>query len=219
MDEDAAGQLENAIGYSFHEKELLRTALTHPSYGEGENYERLEFLGDAVLELCVSRYLYLEYPGASEGELTKRRAEIVCSAALVKAAQSVNLGQYLLLGKGEITTGGRSKRSILENTVEAVIGAVFLDAGMEEAAKVIEKLMMQGESNGHTDYKSCLQEKVRANSSADIVYDTYLTEGPPHNSIFYVRLSIGGDTVSQGKGKSKKQAEQEAAKNALAVLK
>ena len=214
-----AGGLENAIGYSFKNKELLKTALTHPSYSSGENYERLEFLGDAVLELCVSRYMYQNYPDAPEGELTKRRAEIVCSAALVKAAQNVSLGDYLLLGKGEVTTGGRDKRSILENTFESVIGAIFLDAGLDAAAQFVEKLMIQGVSGGHTDYKSCLQEKVRANSSADIVYDTYLTEGPPHNSIFYVRLSIGGDAVSQGKGKSKKQAEQEAAKNALAILK
>lgn len=218
MSVDAAG-LENAIGYSFKNKELLKIALTHPSYAAGENYERMEFLGDAVLELCVSKYMYQKYPDAPEGELTKRRAEIVCSAALVKAAQSVNLGEYLLLGKGEVSTGGRDKRSILENTFESVIGAIFLDEGLDAAAQVIEKLMIQGAGGGQPDYKSCLQEKVRANSSADIVYDTYHTEGPPHNSIFYVRLSIGGDSVSQGKGKSKKQAEQEAAKNALAILK
>ncbi len=218
MSADSSG-LESAIGYIFNDGSLLITALTHPSYAAGENYERLEFLGDAVLELCVSRYLYQEHPKASEGELTKRRAEIVCSATLVKAAQSIDLGTYLLLGKGELSTGGREKRSILENAVEAVIGAIYLDSGLDEAAHVVEKLIILGATHDRMDYKSCLQEKVRANSNADIVYDTYLTEGPPHNSIFYVRLSIGGGTVSQGKGKSKKQAEQEAAKNALAILK
>lgn len=211
--------LENAIGYKFHNRELLTTALTHPSYAAGDNYERLEFLGDAVLELCVSKYLYQQYPDAAEGELTKRRAEIVCSAALAAAAQNVGLGEFFLLGKGEESTGGRDKRSILENAFEAVIGAIFLDSDLKSAAQVIEKLMIRGEKRDQQDYKSCLQERVRANSSADIVYDTYLTEGPPHNSIFYVRLSIGGNAVSQGKGKSKKQAEQEAAKNALAILK
>lgn len=214
-----SSELENAIGYRFQNSGLLKTALTHPSYSSGENYERMEFLGDAVLELCVSKYLYQKYPEASEGELTKRRAEIVCSTALVKAAKSVALGRYLLLGKGEISTGGREKRSILENAFEAVVGAIYLDTGLDAAAQVIEKLMIQGAASDLKDYKSCLQEKVRVNSSADIVYDTYLTEGPPHNSIFYVRLSIGGNAVSQGKGKSKKQAEQEAAKNALAILK
>ena len=213
------GELENAIGYRFSDKNLLSAALTHPSCSVGKNYERLEFLGDAVLELCVSRYLFSEYPNVQEGELTKKRSAIVCSDALVRAARGINLGAHILLGKGEIATGGRDKNSILENVFEAVMGAVYLDGGLPVVQPIVEKLLIGAENGEAYDYKSHLQEIVQAKGNQEISYDTYCTEGPPHEAVFYVRLLIGGGEVSLGQGKSKKQAEQEAAKNALAILK
>lgn len=216
--------LEEAIGYTFKDKNLLICALSHPSYSSGENYERLEFLGDAAVELCASHYLYARFPGAGEGELTKRRASLVCSDAMASAAKRINLGQYILLGKGELASGGREKKSVLENTFESLIGAVFLDGGMEPAWQVSEKLLIgviesAQEEIANGDFKSHLQERLQAEGNADIVYLTYRTQGPPHDTVFFVRLCIGGKTISEGQGKTKKQAEQDAAKNAIQNLK
>lgn len=216
--------LEEAVGYTFCDRDLLIRALSHPSWGQGGNYERLEFLGDAVTELCASNYLYNRFPNAGEGELTKRRAGLVCSDAMVAAAKRIDLGQYILLGKGEIASGGREKKSVLEDAFESLIGAVFLDGGISIACRIAQELLIdsaevpQGSvQNG--DYKSKLQEKMQAEGTSDIVYLTYRTQGPPHDTVFYVRLHIGGKPVSEGQGKTKKQAEQDAAKNALNNLK
>lgn len=216
--------LENAIGYTFKDKSLLLEALTHPSHSGVENYERLEFLGDAVLELCTSLQLYGAYPAAKEGELTKRRAAMVCSLSLMRSAQKINLGEYILMGRGEEATDGRKKRSVLENAMEALLGAVFLDGGLDAARSATRKLVMEGGVRhagqpGKTvpgrDYKSLLQETVQAQGGKKILYETYKTEGPPHDSIFHVRLTVGGKPAGSGQGKSKKEAEQQAAKKAL----
>ncbi len=216
--------LEEAIGYAFCDRDLLIKALTHPSWGTGDNYERLEFLGDAVIELAASNYLFNRFPNAGEGELTKRRAGLVCSDAMAAAARRIGLGQYILLGKGEIASGGREKKSVLENAFEALVGAVFLDGGIGMAGRIAENLLISlpevaQETIENGDYKSKLQEKLQAEGAADIVYLTYLTQGPPHDAVFFVRLYIGGKPVSEGRGKTKKQAEQDAAKNAIHNLK
>lgn len=222
-----AAALEKTIGYRFEDKSLLMEALTHPSRSGGKNNERLEFLGDAVLELCVSQHLYGEYPVAQEGELTKRRSAMVCSRSLMKAAQKINLGDYILLGKGEEGTGGREKRSVLENAMEALLGAIFLDGGLEAARSVTSGLIPAG--GGHNlgragktepvkDYKTLLQETIQAESGGKIAYEIYRTEGPPHDAVFHVRLTIGEKKAGSGKGKSKKEAEQQAAKKALDQL-
>jgi len=228
MDFDAS-ELENAIGYRFVDKNLLAEALTHPSHSGSRNSERLEFLGDAVAALCVSMVLYESYPAAKEGELTKRRAAAVCSHSLMNAARAIGLGGYILLGKGEEVAGGREKRSVLENAMEALLGAVFLDGGLDAAMNASKKLLLaDGKESafavrpGRTvmarDYKSFLQETVQADGGEKIAYETFRTEGPPHDTVFHVRLCIGGTRASTGIGKSKKEAEQQAAKKALAKL-
>lgn len=216
--------IEEAIGYAFCDRDLLILALSHPSWGQGGNYERLEFLGDAVIELAASHYLYNRFKKAGEGELTKRRAGLVCSDAMVAAARRIGLGEYILLGKGEISSGGREKRSVLENAFEALVGAVFLDGGIAIASRIAQELLIDSveapqEDLQNGNYKSKLQEKLQAEGAADIVYLTYRTQGPPHDTVFYVRLYIGGKPVSEGQGKTKKQAEQDAAKNAINNLK
>ena len=229
MDFDAKG-VENTLGYRFEDKNILEEALTHPSCSKDKNSERLEFLGDAVLELCVSAHLYDVYPAATEGELTKRRAAYVCRGSLIKAAKKAGIGGYIHLGRGEELAGGREKPSILENTMEAVLGAVFLDGGLQAAMKVVRRILLvekkreqdQESAGGDAlhirDYKSFLQETVQAQGGESICYETYRREGPPHNSIFYVRLSVGNTQVGEGRGKSKKEAEQQAAQKALVKM-
>ena len=225
MDVDATG-LERSIKYRFVDQTLLNMALTHPSYGSDHNNERLEFLGDAVLELCVSETLYKEHLFAKEGELTKRRAAAVCGRSLAKAAQAIGLGKYLLLGKGEEMTGGREKQSVLENAMEALLGAVYLDGGLMAAKKVVRAWIPQGDVAGDErdisanaslgqDCKSILQERVQSGKGETIRYETYRVEGPPHSAVFYVRVHIGETAAGEGRGKSKKEAEQKAAQKAL----
>lgn len=232
MDFDAKG-VERALGYRFKDRSLLAEALTHPSCSKDKNSERLEFLGDAVLELCVSAHLYDVYPAATEGELTKRRAAYVCRGSLIKAAKKTDMGGYILLGRGEELAGGREKPSILENAMEAVLGAVFLDGGLQAAMEVVRKVLLiekgrrqdQGGGSADTnqtlrtqDYKSLLQETVQADGGETIFYETYRMEGPPHDAVFYVRLCIGNKQAGEGQGKSKKEAEQQAAKKALVKM-
>ncbi|WP_172807715.1 ribonuclease III [Christensenella intestinihominis] len=213
--------LEKRIGYSFHDSRLLERALTHPSCGNVPNYERLEFLGDAVIELIISGDLFKNYPDSSEGVLTQRRADIVCSKSLARIAQSIALGSYIFLGKGEEESGGREKTSILENVMEALMGAVYVDGGFGEAQRVVRNLFadaIEGAMNRKTDhdYKSQFQELIQRTVKQAISYQVTRQEGPPHNTVFHVQLSVGGKALNEGMGNSKKEAEQNAAKSAIA---
>lgn len=214
-------ELESELGYTFEDKKLLLRALTHPSCAGQENYERLEFLGDAVLELAISEHLYRHHPDMKEGQLTKKRAEIVCAKTLTAIAREIGLGGYLFLGKGELQTGGMDKPSILENTLEALFGAVYLDGGFYSAKAVInglfhELLNLVEREERESDYKSRLQEMVQKTVKQDINYLVSDQQGPPHNVTFYVRLIIGEEVICEGIGSSKKEAEQNAAKFAIA---
>ncbi|MBR6503780.1 MAG: ribonuclease III [Firmicutes bacterium] len=221
--EDRAERLSKAIGYRFRDGKLLQTALTHSSYVNenklryNENNERLEFLGDAVLDAVISEYLYREYPEAEEGGLTKQRAAIVCEQALNLCAKKLELGQYLILGKGEEHNGGRTRPSMNADAVEAIIGAVFIEAGWEQARETamhILKDVIREAAMGHLnrDYKSLVQELIQAKGESDIRYEVVREEGPDHSKTFTIDLVVGGKVLGQGSGKSKKEAEQQAAK-------
>lgn len=219
--ERGAGELQAALDYTFKNKQLLKEALSHPSCAADENYERLEFLGDAVIELCCSLYLFARYPKAGEGELTRRRASLVRGDALEAAARRIGLGRHIYLGRGEESSGGREKKSVLENAAEALLGAVYLDGGMRAADRIARALIFEPQAlraDTEADYKSLLQEKLQARGAADISYVTFDTEGPPHDAVFHVRLYLNGKPAGEGRGKSKKQAEQEAAKAALSCM-
>lgn len=217
---EALKELQERIGYEFTDSGLLMNALTHPSCGLGYNYERMEFLGDAVLELVISDNLYSNHNDFSEGTLTQKRAEIVCAKSLSGIARGIGLGDYLFLGKGEEQNGGRDKPSILENAMEALIGAIYLDGGFYAAQSVVNGLFFNAikriaAMRGDSDYKSQLQEMVQKTVKRDINYLVSRQEGPPHNTTFYVRLIIGSDVICEGVGSSKKEAEQNAAKYAI----
>ena len=212
--------IEEKIDYRFKKKDLLKVALTHSSHsGNSTNNERLEFLGDAVLELIISEYLFLAHK-LSEGKMTKIRSNIVCAESLSKAAYELQLGDHIFLGKGEIVTGGRQRKSNLANAFEALIGAVFLDSNFEMTRKVVLKVL---ESNIQLalsgalvkDYKTELQEFIQKNNDNVIEYVLDRSEGPEHNKTFYIKLIFNGECVSDGIGKSKKEGEQDAAKNYL----
>lgn len=213
-------RIESKIKYQFKNRDLLKLALTHSSHiGESVNNERLEFLGDAVLELVTSEYLY-QFPNLSEGEMTKLRASIVCAESLSKAAYELSLGDYLLLGKGEVVTGGRKRKSNLANAFEAVLGAAFLDSNYETVRVIILellneniKLALNGDLNN--DYKTALQEQIQKQSDNVIEYVLKKSEGPEHDKTFHIELHINGVKESEGTGKSKKEAEQIAAKRYL----
>lgn len=217
-------RIEEKISYKFKEKALLKLALTHSSHiGEKVNNERLEFLGDAVLELVISEYLY-GLNRYSEGEMTKLRASIVCAESLSQAAAELDLGQYLFLGKGEIVTGGRKRKSNLANAFEAILGAIFLDSDYDTVKGIIMTLLavnieaaLKGELNN--DYKTALQEQIQKQSESVIEYVLEHAEGPEHAKIFTTTLWINGEKKTSGSGKSKKEAEQDAAKNYLLILK
>ena len=212
--------IEEKIDYRFKKKDLLKVALTHSSHSANStNNERLEFLGDAVLELIISEYLFLSHK-LSEGKMTKIRSNIVCAESLSKAAYELQLGDHIFLGKGEIVTGGRQRKSNLANAFEALIGAVFLDSNFEMTRKVVLKVL---ESNIQLalsgalvkDYKTELQEYIQKNNDNVIEYVLDRSEGPEHNKTFYIKLIFNGECVSDGIGKSKKEGEQDAAKNYL----
>lgn len=213
-------KLEKEINYYFDEKKYLIEALTHSSYGKSDtNNERLEYLGDAVLELSISEYLYKHF-NFSEGKMTRLRASIVCSESLSRAAAKIHLGDFLLLGKGEIASGGRHRRSILENAFEALIGAVFLDSDYDQTKKIAYSLLDENihlALSGHlnNDYKTALQELIQQQKEHVIEYVLDHTTGPEHEKNFYVSLFINGEKCGDGVGKTKKEAEQRAAKNVL----
>ena len=213
--------LQKALGYTFKDPAHLRLALTHPSTKLPDN-QRLEFLGDAVLEFCVSDMLYHKYGKLHEGELTARRAALVCERTLSAIARSLDLGRCLIMGHGEEQTGGREKASILADAVEAVLAAIYVDGGYEAARDVIRMLFDEDEAliawRGHDD-KSALQEYTQAHGLELPSYAIIAQEGPDHNRKFTAQVSVMGKAVATGIGNSKKAAEQAAAKAALAGYK
>lgn len=222
----ALQEFAKKIDVSFAEWNHLHQALTHTSYAnEGKrdtslHNERLEFLGDAVLELVISTYLYKHFPDLPEGELTKARAAVVCETTLAKRASKLGIGEYLLFGKGELITGGRERASILADAFEAVIGAIYLSHGMEYAsAYIVEQLHddLQSIETGKCimDYKTVLQEVVQKSTEHQICYDLLSEEGPDHDKLFKTAVIVNGKKAGIGLGKSKKESEQRAAQEAL----
>ncbi|MBN8191494.1 ribonuclease III [Bacillus sp. NTK074B] len=220
---------QNQMGIQFKDEKLLKQAFTHSSYVNEhrrkpyEDNERLEFLGDAVLELTVSQFLFKKYPMMSEGELTKLRAAIVCEPSLVKFSIELNFGELILLGKGEEMTGGRERPALLADVFEAFIGAVYLDQGLETVVSILEKVVYPkinvGAFSHVMDYKSQLQELVQRGSAGMIEYSILEESGPAHNRQFISRVSLNDEELGIGKGRSKKEAEQQAAQKALDKLK
>ncbi len=224
---DNLHQLEKSLRYKFKNKDLLMRALTHSSYANEnkmkpiENNERLEFLGDSVISLMVSQYLYKKYPEYPEGDLTKIRAMIVCESSLAYAARKIELGKYILLGKGENITGGRERDSILADTLEAITGAIYIDSDFDCTNKVLLKKfegdVIHASLKGSlfVDYKTELQERLQKDKNIKIDYRVYKEEGPDHDKIFFIKVYLNSREIGKGKGKNKKEAEQNAAKNAL----
>lgn len=218
--------LEERIGYTFKNTGLLRQALTHSSYAnerrinKNGNYERLEFLGDAVLELVSSEFLYREHSQLSEGNLTKLRASMVCEPALAFCARDIRLEEFILLGKGEESTGGRKRDSITSDVMEAVIGAIYLDGGMTPAKAYIDRFILSDLENKRLFYdsKSNLQEIAQGKLKRDVEYELLDVQGPEHNQTFCVQVRIGEDILGTGEGHTKKAAEQQAAYKALLLL-
>ena len=216
-------EFQERIGYTFHNEALLRQALTHSSYANERHMkklsdnERLEFLGDAVLEIISSEYLFRLYPDKREGELTKLRASIVCEPTLAFCTKKIELGKYLFLGKGEDQTGGRKRKSILSDAFEAVIGAIYLDGGFANAKEFVHKYVMDDIENMQLFYdsKTILQEIVQAQDNGELQYALVGEEGPDHDKRFIVEALIGNQTISRGEGHTKKAAEQEAAYQAI----
>ena len=220
-------QLEKAIGYEFRDKSLLAMALVHSSFSNEHkkeqipNNERLEFLGDAALELASSRYLYEHFPDEPEGVLSRRRAAIVCEPSLAECARTVGLGRHLQLGKGEEKNNGRERDSLLSDAFEAVIGAMFLDGGFTVAERFVRRFVMEKMTDKpvYSDSKTALQETVQSSLTDSICYELLSEEGPEHDKTFTVEVKIGGAVYGTGSGHSKKVAEQEAAAAALECLK
>lgn len=222
--DDMLLSLEEKIKYHFSNPEILYNALTHSSYAnemrldKSKNNERLEFLGDAVLELVTSEYVYQNYANLNEGELTKLRASIVCEQNLSSCARDLELGKYLLLGKGEDLTGGRERNSILSDVLEALIGAIYLDGGFTNAKEFITNFILAGLKDKQLffDSKTILQEIVQNDSNKQkLRYKLISEEGPDHNKTFTIAVCIGNDEIGIGTGRTKKAAEQEAAYQAL----
>ncbi len=210
--------LERALGYAFRDAQLAKLALTHPSHaGEngGEHNQRLEFLGDAVLQLTMSERLYRENLRMAEGQLSRLRARSVNEAALCVAARGIGLGGYLLLGHGEDMTGGRDKPAILADAMEAVLGAVYLDGGLEAARGVTARLLPVAPEQSARDHKTELQEKLQLNGGTTPCYRIAREDGPPHRRIFTAEVLWDGRVIGEGSGASKKVAEQEAARAAM----
>ncbi|MBR5360328.1 MAG: ribonuclease III [Lachnospiraceae bacterium] len=220
---DGYKKLQEKTGYSFRDETLLIRALTHSSYRNekqsARDYERLEFLGDAVLELTVSEFLYKDNPDMKEGEMTKMRASLVCEPTLAYCAKVLSLKDYILLGKGEEKTGGRNRESIISDVFEAVVGALYLDGGMEVAVSFIREYVLTDYRNKieFRDSKTTLQEYVQEKGSA-MDYVLVNESGPDHNKKYTVHVLIDSEVMGRGTGSSKKRAEQRAAYEALKKL-
>lgn len=219
--------LEEKIGYSFADKQLLVTALTHSSFLNESRpgtqcYERLEFLGDSVLGFVTAEFLYRFSPAIPEGQMTKIRAELVCEAGLYKVAQKLELGKYMRLGKGEERTGGRERVSVLADMVEALIAAVYLDAGLEKASEFIYTFALNDAApekiRRTSDNKTALQELLQKDGECSIKYEEIGESGPDHCKVFTFRVVINGVPSGEGTGRTKKEAEQAAAGRALEAL-
>lgn len=220
-------ELQDKIGYKFTEEKLLRQAVTHSSFANEKHLkkhsdnERLEFLGDAVLEIVSSEFLYKNYPKKSEGDLTKFRASLVCEPTLALCTREIDLGKYLYLGKGEDLNGGRMRNSILSDALEAVIGAIYLDGGFENAKKFIHRFILTDIEHKKLFYdcKTSLQEVIQGHYEEELNYRLVSEEGPDHDKKFSVEARIGEKVIGRGIGHTKKAAEQEAAYQALLLLK
>ena len=218
---------EKNLGYTFKNKELLNNALTHKSFvkksGSTKNNERLEFLGDSVLGFTVAEYLYKNYSNLPEGELTKIRAMVVCEDCLFKISEKINLGEVIFMGKGEEQTSGRKRPSILSDAMEAVFAAIYLDSDMETVKSIIINLLENEIVNAVSqrnikDYKTVLQELVQKNGVCSPSYKLLKEEGPDHDKTFTSAVLLNGKIAGEGSGKTKKEAEKEAARIALLTL-
>lgn len=227
MQQKPLEELEQKIGYSFQDKRLLRQALTHSSFANEQkinkydDYERLEFLGDAVLELVSSEFLFRGNENMTEGQLTRLRASMVCEQALAYCAREFGLENYILLGKGEEMTGGRAKDSIISDVMEAIIGALYVDNGMEEAKAYIHRFVLSDLEHKQLFYdaKTILQERVQQKNQGTLHYELIREEGPDHDKMFVVEAKIDDKTIGAGQGRTKKAAEQQAAYEALKTMK
>lgn len=217
---------EKNIGYIFKDKNLLKTALTHTSYAyekKVQSNEKLEFLGDSILEFISSNYLYKNYINLNEGEMTKVRASVVCEKSLYKIAIKHNFGDFLYLGKSELSNNGNKNEAILADSVEAVIAAIFLDGGLEPVQKFIienlaDEIKIASQNVGLKDYKTVLQEKLQHKGTVNIEYNILNESGPDHSKVFEAEVKCNGKQLATGKGTSKKAAEMEAAKKAIEQL-
>ena len=219
-------ELEHKAGYRFKKIKSLALAMRHSSYTNEHHMsrlecnERLEFLGDAVLEIVSSEFLYRHYPKLAEGELTKLRASLVCEPTLAHEARELNLGVYLFLGKGEETTGGRQRDSLISDAMEAMIGAIFMDGGFEEAKKFILRYLLNNVEHKKlfSDSKTLLQELVHRDSSEKIRYEILEAIGADHDKSFRVQVCVGDKPLGEGTGRTKKLAEQKAAYHAICQI-
>ena len=218
--------LEKKLGYQFKDRGILEEAVRHSSYANEhrslgvDSNERLEFLGDSVLGFITAEFLFKTYGKLPEGDLTRMRAALVCEQSLYQVALRLELGRYLKLGKGEEAGGGRTRQSILADATEAVFAAVYLDGGMEEIRRLIQRLILSqaAAAEERRDYKTTLQEIVQRKSGQVLTYHMVSESGPDHNKSFLFQVQLNGEAIGQGEGHSKKEAEQSAARNALEQL-
>ncbi len=223
MDKKDIKEIEEILGYEFKDKSILQLALTHSSYANENkelntgNYERLEFLGDALLEAVVSEYLFTKYPLEQEGVLSKRRSRMVCETTLAIVARDMGMGKFLLLGKGEENSGGHDRSSILSDCIESIIAAIYMDGGYLEVKKFIYKIYLTiiEEKTLFYDSKTRLQEILQEYSTDPIIYEVVEERGPDHNKFFAIQVSHRGEVLGKGEGRNKKNAEQDAAANAI----
>ncbi len=220
------GELQEKIGYKFKDEGFLVRALTHSSYANeasqpfGSDYERQEFLGDAVLECISSEFIFSNYPDYPEGKMTKLRASLVCEPALAYCAKEFSLDQYIRLGKGEEMTGGRKRKSIISDCLEAMIGGIYLDGGFDAARDFVKRFILTDveKKTLFHDCKTALQELVQKTPGKKLVYTLVSASGPDHDKCFVVEARVSGRLVGKGRGQSKKKAEQDAAYNALVAM-
>lgn len=226
---DTIDEFQKIIGYKYKDPKFYLLALTHSSYANEnrevklKSNERIEFLGDSILSLSISEYLYMNCSKLAEGDLTRVRATLVCEGSLVKCANKLSIGSFLLLGKGEESTGGRMRPSVLSDAFEAIIGSIYLDGGLKDAKQFVIRQLEQSireavSGSSFTDYKTQFQETIQKNGSKKITYKIIDEKGPDHSKYFVAQVDVEGSIVGTGEGKSKKEAEQMAAKTAIEKL-